>query len=207
MPKAARARTHEARPDPLAKPAKAAANQGHSQSPAPSSMNYVLRVQLRAGTQSVTRTLSVPESFTFYQLSRVLMVAFDWSGYHLSQFELSKPEELYLLESVERWEEEPYVKWMKDFTLRDIFDNAEYAGNEKIIWEYDLGVSWEHEIRLERREVRRLGEPGSASRAPVVCLSGRGRPMPEEDGDRRGVWDIDMVNERLREMFSEEDIP
>ncbi|RYP24396.1 hypothetical protein DL767_008604 [Monosporascus sp. MG133] len=152
MPKAAKAHTHEARTDPLAKPAKAAAKQDHAQSAAPSSTNYVIRAQLQAGTQSVTRTLSVPQSFTLRQLSRVLMVAFGWSGYHLSQFELSKPEELFLLESVEEWEEEPYVKWMKDSTLRDIFDSAEYAGNEEIIWEYDLGASWRHKIRLERRE-------------------------------------------------------
>ncbi|RYP63676.1 hypothetical protein DL771_009164 [Monosporascus sp. 5C6A] len=203
MPKAAKARTREARSDPLAKPAKAAAKQDHAQNAAPSSINYVLRAQLKAGSQSVTRTLSVPESFTFHQLSRVLMVAFGWSGYHLSQFELSRPKELYLLESVEKWEEEPYVKWMKDFTLKDVFDGVEYAGSEEIIWEYDLGAGWEHKIRLKRKEERRLGEPGSASSVPVVCLSGRGRPMPEEDGDRRGVWDIDKVNECLREMFSE----
>ncbi|RYP86610.1 hypothetical protein DL769_000678 [Monosporascus sp. CRB-8-3] len=205
MPKAAKAQTHKARPDPLAKPAKAAAKQDHAESAAPSSINYVIRAQLKAGRKSVTRTLSVPESFTFYQLSRVLMVAFGWSGYHLSQFDLSGPKELFLLESVERWEEEPWVKWMKDFTLKDIFDSAEYAGKE-IVWEYDLGMSWEHKIRLERKEERRLGKPGSASSVPVVCLSGRGRPMPEEDGDGRGVWNIDKVNETLRELFTEQEI-
>ncbi|RYO75039.1 hypothetical protein DL764_010611 [Monosporascus ibericus] len=102
MPKAAKAHIHEARRDPLAKPAKATAKQDDAQSAAPSSRNYVIRAQLRAGKQSVTRTLSVPESITFRQLAHVLTVAFGWSGYHLSQFELSKPKELFLLESVEK---------------------------------------------------------------------------------------------------------
>lgn len=87
------------------------------------------------------------------------------------------------------------MKKIKTFKVKDVFSTEDYAGNEDITWEYDLGASWEHSVKFVRREERQPEGAGAGpSGGPVVCLSTKGCPMAEDGGRGRGKRDIEEVN-------------
>ncbi|CAJ2503815.1 Uu.00g112090.m01.CDS01 [Anthostomella pinea] len=190
MPKAAQGRANNARSNPLGKssPATSSATVGRSTN------NYILQVQLKyISNPHVTRTLVVPADFTFHQLNNALIFIIsgppqmDLPPGASSGLLLPGPDLLRLGTDYSEWNDDDITKRMRDFALKDVFDNEKYAGKARIMWEYDFGDGWEHLIHFVGQEDPWLrASMGLDPRARVVCIAGKGSPVAEDCGGTEG---------------------
>ncbi|KIV83987.1 hypothetical protein PV11_05967 [Exophiala sideris] len=170
----------------------------------------------------ITRMLSVPSTFTLDQMHVVLQIAFGWSNCHMWQFEMhnifSSEEEEHA--EYERNGNKPLTTFMTDpedmrswandgdkynsryqetseWKLLDIFEGDGYRGNVNLIYEYDMGDGWEHEITflgVEDPGLRKALMDGAEFNTPL-CFSGEGHPCAEDCGGTPG-W------EHLKAVFT-----
>ncbi|KAL9640696.1 MAG: hypothetical protein Q9204_000607 [Flavoplaca sp. TL-2023a] len=109
----------------------------------------------------IIRVLCAPPSLTFAKFNRVLQIAFGWAGFPMHTFNIEIP------------------------TLRDVFEQKEWETEDgtkttaqiQLIYEYDMGDGWDHQIVLLAGAEKGLHEvlgggetlPGfSASAAKVI---------------------------------------
>ncbi|WLR41541.1 plasmid pRiA4b ORF-3 family protein [Bacillus carboniphilus] len=111
-----------------------------------------LKVSLKDMKPPVWRRLQVDEKMTFYDFHDALQIAFEWNDAHLHVFDVRKS----------RSERIPYPTMIglnetNDFMNYQYDEREERLGdwlvNEKdrIVYTYDFGDDWEHEIVLEKR--------------------------------------------------------
>lgn len=127
---------------------------------APEPPVYQFRIKVCSVSPEIWRRVLVKEATTLSQLSRIIDTLFDWSGDHLHRFSFSTP-----------------------FGPGGELSNEEQslAGlglepGDVLIYEYDFGDCWVHEIVLE--EV----SPASKRRTYPICLAGRNAGPPEDCG-------------------------
>jgi hypothetical protein len=184
---------------------------------------YQLRISLMGIKPSIWRRVQMHEDSTLEDLHDVVQASMGWFNSHLHQF-------LVGMQCFGPLDDEE-VDWSEG----DVQDEAEAVLSEvftrkgsKIIYEYDFGDSWEHEIVLE----------GKFNAAPdieyPVCIAGERAAPPEDcggvfgyenlldaladprhpDHDDMVEWlgdeqfdpdefDLDEANDRLTEMFDE----
>ncbi|UNC91237.1 plasmid pRiA4b ORF-3 family protein [Candidatus Contubernalis alkaliaceticus] len=180
-----------------------------------------LMVKLNLNSSTAWRRIVTPVDITFNQLHEILQVAFDWNSSHLYNFRITDESGQCVVEVVSEYEDmdgsfqdcETLLDY--DVSLRD------YLGEQyKIVYLYDYGDNWEHEIK-EQRVIA-----GHDNNYPV-CIMGEGNAPPEDVGGVHGyeeflkiiadpqheehkstlTWarsqwhrdfDIDIVNRRLR---------
>ena len=136
-------------------------------------MSFVFKIKLRGVSKPpVWRRVAVPESFTFADFHLVIQAAFGWTNSHLYEFadSLYNPDFLY---------NDPSSGF-------DIFesggDDARYSTlseyfrspGDKMIYTYDFGDSWEHDIVLE--------EINADNDSTPHCHAGKGACPPEDCG-------------------------
>jgi hypothetical protein len=132
---------------------------------------YQLKITLRGIEPKIWRRILVPSTMSLPRFHRVIQATMGWLDYHLHQFIADGvcygvPDPDGLLET----NNERYVKLSR---------LLKHEG-DRIIYEYDFGDSWEHEIKLEKRR------PFGDQVALPVCLAGdRARP-PEDCGGIHG---------------------
>jgi len=131
---------------------------------------YRLKVTLRGSRPPIWRRLQVDADVTLAQLHQILQVAMGWTDSHLHQFRrgpilYGQPDREFGMHR----ENERRVR------LREVLRRPK----DRMIYEYDFGDGWEHEIVLEASD--------SAEHAnPVVrLLAGKGACPPEDVG---GLW-------------------
>ncbi len=122
---------------------------------------YQLRVVLREISPIIWRRLLVGAGTSLAGLHEILQVAFGWSGEHLHRFVIHGADyDAHDLRTVR----------LVDLGLRE---------TEQFVYDYDLGVLWRHDIRVEQILA---GEPGGCY---PRCTGGRRAGPPEECG---GPW-------------------
>ena len=129
---------------------------------------YELRVTLRGVRPAVWRRVKVRNDITLENLHRVLQIAMGWSDSHMHEFRshgtgTGRVRGL----PIER-AQEPRTR------LADLLGKPK----DRLVYEYDFGDSWEHELVLER-----VADHPSGARYPWV-LAGAGACPPD---DVRGV--------------------
>lgn len=132
-----------------------------------------MRVSLRGSQPKIWRSFEVPSDFTFYDLHDVLQIVMGWENAHLFQFvvddvTLADPE----MES--EWDFEPADDKMLSELLKV---------NQRFIYEYDFGDSWEHELVVEGER------PMDGDEAPR-CLDGARACPPEDCGGIYGYKEL-----------------
>jgi len=76
------------------------------------------------------------------------------------------------------FEEDPKMQLMTDYSLRDVYDREEYRDKIEVLYEYDMGDGWEHQVLFLGKESAGLrmaiAGPGRAGRRDgrAVCLGG-----------------------------------
>jgi len=105
---------------------------------------YQIRIGLEGIKPAVWRRLLVPSDVLVSDLHKIIQTAMGWTNSHLHQFvkdrtfyEPPAPEDVIFESSG------------TDYTgikLNELL----HKKNDKIIYEYDFGDGWEHEIRLEK---------------------------------------------------------
>ena len=132
---------------------------------------FQLKVTIRGSRPPIWRRLQLPADMRLDKLHAVLQAAFAWTDYHLHQFMVG---------------DDYYGVPDPEFGDRDIHDEKKFRLNQlvgqpkdKLVYEYDFGDSWIHEITLEKILA---AEPGV--RYPI-CVTGKRAAPPEDCG---GVW-------------------
>jgi len=129
-------------------------------SKAPRSVDQIieLKVTLARCRPPIWRRVLVPAATTLGGLHRVIQILYGWDGDHLHDFAVG-----------DRRYSDPF------FGLEEVADEEELRvpdaftpGVKKIVYTYDFGAYWQHEITLEKRAERQLGQ------AYPVCIAFRG---------------------------------
>ncbi|KAI4126853.1 MAG: hypothetical protein LQ338_003526 [Usnochroma carphineum] len=200
--------------------------------------NYLLHVMnTLTSDPAITRILSIPPSLTFGTLHHVLQIAFGWAGCHSwswsievstpvndsgrndsSRRKISLPKTVMVLNpghSVDMDLGDTDVQDENRWTLRDVFEKKEWDGTAvasgaelQIIYEYDHGDSWEHQITLLGRAEKGLhsaltGLPVEKAQK-VLCISGEGHPCAEDCGSAPG-WE-DLKKEFKKQRGGDKDL-
>lgn len=115
----------------------------------------------------VWRRVQVPATTTLREFHGVLQVAMGWEGIHLYQF---------VVHTVR------YGSWELTAQSPDIgLDALKLRKGSRILYEYDLNVPWEHEVRLEEW---RVAKPNTH----YPCYTGGEGNCPPEDSSGSEAW-------------------
>jgi len=134
---------------------------------------YQIKVTLRGTRPQIWRRLQVWGDTTLLQLHRILQVAMGWTDSHLHQYRRGStyygtrdPEF-----GVERESE-------RSTRLGDVLARP----RDRMVYEYDFGDSWEHDVILEKIV------PVSPGLRYPLTLAGRGACPPEDVGGVGGFY-------------------
>lgn len=141
---------------------------------------YQLKITLRDSKPPIWRRVQVPNDVSLGKLHRIIQEAMGWSDYHLHQFRLR--ETYYGVPDPDDFHE---VKDEKTVKLSRLVSRPK----AKLLYEYDFGDSWEHEILLEK-----ILPPDPGVQYPV-CITGKRACPPEDCG---GVWGYDSFLEAIQ---------
>ena len=185
--------------------------------------NYLVIVHMTLSYDPIiTRLFSLPPHLALDKLHQVLQIAFGWANCHMHSFQVTLSDEkrpfprsvAYLLPMSDDEPDMGYIRLEEsDYTLhdvfsreifsRDVFLNTEWEGSKVtpkmklgLVYEYDHGDGWTHQITLMGRADPGLHRAMRGSDAPgVLCLGGEGHPCAEDCGSAPG-W------QNLKEIFT-----
>lgn len=144
-------------------------------------MVYQFKITLKNISPPIWRRISVPSSYTFWDLHVAIQDAFGWDGYHLHNFTKKDPQ-TGKLNIIEVPSEDSIGNSMRmvsfDETKEKISDWFSKAGTA-LNYTYDFGDDWEHEVKLE--EVL----PREKNKRYPSCIGGKRACPPEDCG---GPW-------------------
>lgn len=149
----------------------------------PDSSIYRIKIALKGADPAIWRQLLVPANMLLSDLHYVIQTAMGWTNGHLHQF--IKDKEYYGPPSEDDFDIIDYRKIRLDsFLVRE---------KEKVMYEYDFGDGWMHEIILQK-----ILPPDSEQILPV-CLAGERACPPEDCG---GIWGYMNLLEILKKPRS-----
>ena len=141
---------------------------------------YQLKVTLRDSQPPIWRRIQVTRDTRLSTLHRVLQVVMGWEGAHLHQF---------LAHGVSYGTPHPdcgfEVTNEKNVSLQQVVSRVK----DKLIYEYDFGDSWDHELLVEKILPLEAGKPYP------ICLTGKRACPPEDCG---GIWGYASLLAALR---------
>lgn len=153
-----------------------------------------LLIKLDLGAVYATRRLVIPMGITFKELHKIIQIAFDWRNSHLYDFNLFDESGHCVLNIISEHEEvfEPRqdcpMVWDKDIWI-DEYVKAQM----KILYTYDYGDDWRHEITV-------LGIVPDYDKNYPTCILAEGNRPPEDVGGISGF-------ERYQEIMNDPDHP
>jgi len=137
---------------------------------------YTLHIQVAEIEPAIWRRITVPGHLTLHQVHQVLQVTMGWTHSHLHQFVVPGAKE-----STSYGEPSPEDDYFhKDDRLVHLASIAPKQG-DTLLYEYDFGDSWKHEITVEDISSTPDDEP------PYPwCLDGQRACPPEDVGGVQG---------------------
>lgn len=137
-----------------------------------SSQCFTLKISLQYIEPEIWRLVEVPSSLTLPQLHEVIQTVVGWEDYHLHQF--NKGKTYYM--SDEQLEDQMSFGSSKcvDYTDVTIGELLPCKGS-KIVYEYDFGDGWKHDIILKAQH------PYKADEQPRIFLIDGANACPPED--------------------------
>jgi hypothetical protein len=135
-----------------------------------------LKVTLRGIRPPIWRRFRVPSDVTLGQLHRVLQIVMGWTDSHLHQFcvgrqyfGLPDPDDGFGPDAIDE--------------RRVRLDQVASVGS-KLVYEYDFGDGWSHDVVVER------AEPLADDNSMPLCLDGRRARPPEDCGGPYGYAEV-----------------
>ncbi|WLR41542.1 plasmid pRiA4b ORF-3 family protein [Bacillus carboniphilus] len=149
-----------------------------------------LKVTLKYMKPPVWRRIQMDENMTFYDLHKILQIAFNWDDYHLHGFEIKKTNGEILRRKVLVEPDNP-DDFMAKLMGASFDEQEEKIGKwlveekDKCIYTYDFGDDWEHEIVVEKKL------PAQINTSYPHCVKAM-RVAPEEDsrGDFMNIEEV-----------------
>jgi hypothetical protein len=125
------------------------------------------RIWLKDVSPMVWRRVQVPSTMSLHEFHGVLQVAMGWESIHLYQFIVHTAR---------------YGSWETGARSPNVtLGELKLRRGGRLLYEYDLNIPWEHEVRLEER---RPVKPGAYY---PVCTGGDG-DCPREDCGGPEAW-------------------
>ena len=159
--------------------------------PAKTVKKYTLRITIKGIRPSIWRKVEVPSNITLRHLTELIIPLMGWSGYHLHQFR--KGDDLYV----------PAYQ-SDDNDMDGFFGCRQHASEEfviadilrekgkTVIFEYDFGDDWQHDVRLSSVADYAADEPHR-----IKFVGGKRACPPEDCG---GVWGYEELCEEEPSM-------
>ncbi|MBI4646520.1 MAG: plasmid pRiA4b ORF-3 family protein [Bacteroidia bacterium] len=149
---------------------------------------YQLKMTLVGSKPKIWRQIIVNPDTLLVDLHRIIQTTMGWSNSHLHQFN-----------------DRTYVYAPKEFELEHSKNSRTIKLNpllkkekERIIYEYDFGDGWEHEIILEK-----ILEDDEKNQIPR-CIGGKRNCPPEDCG---GIWGYEdllkIISDKKHEDYKE----
>ena len=155
-----------------------------------------LKVTLNGVEPSIWRRLSVPSEYTLADLHNVLQLAMGWTNSHLHQF---------LTDGFRYCPPDPEDEIAVDTPTDDSASVRLYevlrSPGRRLLYEYDFGDSWEHDLEVEAIRPAAKGEDGPR------CTGGERACPPEDCGGYGGYENFlqaiqDLKNPEHEEMLT-----
>ncbi len=148
---------------------------------------YQLKISLKYAKPPIWRRLLVPSSIELEALHGVIQAAFDWNDSHLHQFVDGRT--FYQPEA----DEFPGMRMVDSAGVR--LSELLRKNKDKVVYEYDFGDSWEHEVLLEKVL------PNDPNQSLPVCVNGKRACPPDDCG---GIYGYYQMLETLADPDSDE---
>ena len=147
-------------------------------------MVYLFKIKLKGITKPpVWRKVSVPENFTFLQFHQVIQTIFGWHDYHLFEFKDKEYPSSFRI-AIPR--EDDFDLFTKAYDALETKLSKIFSENvKKLLYVYDFGNDWVHEITLESISEEKLKN--------AYCISGKGACPPEDCGGIYGYKHLKQV--------------
>lgn len=153
---------------------------------------YQIHVSLEEVQPQIWRQLLIPSNLLLSDLHNIIQTVMGWEDAHLHQFIKNKMYYTVQYPDDDFWDDDISIDYKKKkIRISDLL----LKENEKIIYEYDFGDCWEHEILLEKIL------PIDNKQKYPVCLAGKMSCPPEDCG---GAWGYMNMLEILNQPEHEE---
>ncbi len=150
-----------------------------------------IKITLRYVRPPIWRRIQVAGDVTLAKLHRIIQEVMGWYDSHLHQFIVGKT--YYGVPSLDEFSELD-LKDERKVKLNQVLSRPK----QKIIYEYDFGDGWEHEILLEK-----MLPPDSKAHYPV-CVGGARACPPEDCGGVGGYANfLDAISDPDHEEHDE----
>jgi hypothetical protein len=137
----------------------------------PGSTIHRVKVTIHDSKPPIWRRLELPSAMTLDLVHETLQIAFYWEGYHLHAFETACGE-FGSPEHNDGWSDRA-----DEATLA--LAQVAPAGNTKIVYVYDFGDDWQHDIVVEKSSLLR---PASLTRGAPLTAARHPRRIPAACG-------------------------
>lgn len=151
---------------------------------------YQIQIALKGFKPKIWRRLLIPSDLLLSDFHKIIQTSMGWTNSHLHQFIKNRTFYTMKMQDDDFWNETDNVDY-KSIRISDLLRKEK----EKIIYEYDFGDGWEHDIILEK-----LLPIDNKINFPV-CLKGKMNCPPEDCG---GVWGYSNMLEILKQPDHEE---
>ncbi|MBX7243771.1 MAG: plasmid pRiA4b ORF-3 family protein [Bacteroidia bacterium] len=151
---------------------------------------FQIQIELRGFKPKIWRRVLVPENILLPDFHEIIQISMGWMGYHLHQFIKGNKYYLPKNEDIDFWDDDE----SEDYTNIKLSDILRVE-KDKVIYEYDFGDGWEHNIILEKilPYDNKLNYP--------FCIKGAMKCPPEDSG---GVWGYAAMLEVLQDPKHED---
>lgn len=151
---------------------------------------YQIQVALARSKPKIWRRLLVPSELLLSDFHKIIQTSMGWTNSHLHQFIKDQTFYTKRYPDDDTWEELDNVDYAK-IKISNLLKKEK----DKIVYEYDFGDSWEHDIILEKILLydQNIKYP--------VCVAGKMNCPPEDCG---GVWGYSDMLEILKNPDHEE---
>ena len=146
---------------------------GRTKTVAPASA-YQLKVTLLHSQPPIWRRFQVESAVTLQRMHRLLQIVMGWTDSHMHGFRVPQPGQ--------RGARQQFLPIEEAGEKSTLLGDLLHRPKDRVIYEYDFGDSWEHDIVLEEIVAR-----SSTVRYPIV-LSGRGACPPDDVGGIPGYY-------------------
>jgi hypothetical protein len=141
------------------------------------------KITLKNAPVPIWRRIQVLSNENFLDFHDYIQDFMGWENYHLFTFEQGRGSYL-IVDSKESLEE-----YGDDLATKVKLDKVFKAPKDKMLYMYDMGDGWEHEVLLEKIL------PVVAGEEYPICIAGKGKCPPEDCG---GVWGYAKLLETLK---------
>lgn len=146
---------------------------------------YQIQIALQGSKPKIWRRVLIPSDLLLSEFHMIIQITMGWTNSHLHHFIQDRTFYTVRRQDDDWWDEMNNVDYKK-IKISDLLQKEK----EKIIYEYDFGDGWEHDIVLEK-----IVPIDNQSKYPI-CLAGKMNCPPEDCG---GVWGYSDMLEVLQD--------